>query len=626
MVGKARKIPQHILEEVAHDLLVEVANDFPEDLDLVISWMREAAHNPDAVKRLLRYKHEPVGPREFIESPAFMNKPGAMWPAVMDEFVELNSGKYVESVLTGGIGVGKTHLALYTQAYQLYLLSCMRDPHAEFDLDPTSEIVIVFQSLNAKLAAGVDYTRFRAMIESAPYFKSQFRFDTDITSEMRFPKRVIVKPISGQDTGAIGQNVIGGLIDEINFMAVIEDSKHSRDGEVYDQAVKNYNSIARRRESRFMQLGSLPGMLCLVSSRNYPGQFTDKKEEEARTNPRIFIYDKRTWEVRPEKFTNERFRVFVGDETRKPYILGDDAVVPEEDAHLVMRIPLEYLKQFQTDMLASLRDIAGVATMALHPFMLNTEAVTSAFGVVPSIASREDCDFVTTKLQLYPKRIANPMEPRLAHVDLAYSKDSAGVSIGHVIGFKKVNRGDHIETLPIVRFDMILEVKVPRGGEIELENVRKLLYVLRDKMGLPIKWVSFDGFQSRDSMQILYQKGFIVHYQSMDKDTDAYDFTKQAFYDGRVQAPAHPKAQREMITLEIDTKKGIIDHPPHGSKDVSDSMAGVVYGLTILREIWLRHGVPMQQVPLAIQQKKEPAPATKIKKGAGVDFEGMVNA
>lgn len=625
MVGKARKVPQSVLDEVAQELWTEVANDYPEDLDVVMSFLKEAAANPDALKRLIRFKHEPVSPREFIEGEAYMNKPTAMWTLVMREFEELNSGKYVESVLTGGIGVGKTHLALYTQAYQLYLLSCMRDPHAEFDLDPTSEIVIVFQSLNKNLAAGVDYTRFRAMIESAPYFKAHFAFDTDITSEMRFPKRIIVKPISGQDTGAIGQNVIGGLIDEINFMAVVENSKQSKDGEIYDQAVKNYNSIARRRESRFMQLGSLPGMLCLVSSRNYPGQFTDKKEEEARTNPRIFIYDKRVWEVRPEKFTQDRFRIFVGDQTRKPYILDDEAVVPEQDAHLVMRVPLEYKKQFETDMLAALRDIAGVATLALHPFMLNTEAVAACFGVVPSIASRDDVDFVTTKLKLYPKRIVNPMEPRLAHIDLAYSKDSAGVSIGHVVGFKKCNRGDHTEMLPIIRFDLVLEVKVPVGGEIELSNVRKLLYVLRDKMGLPIKWVSFDGFQSRDSMQILYQKGFIVHYQSMDKDTDAYDFTKQAFYDARVQAPEHPKAQGEMVSLEIDTKKGIIDHPPHGSKDVSDSMAGVVYGLTILREIWLRYGVPMHQVPLAVQHRKEPEQATKIKKGAGMDFEEMVD-
>ncbi len=623
-----RQLTQRDLDEIAGELLSEFSMDYAEELDVVISWLRDAATNPDALRDLVRYKNKPVGPREFIEGAAYMNKPTAMWPLVMREYEELNSGKYVESVLTGGIGVGKTHLALYTQAYQLYLLSCMRDPHAEFDLDPTSEIVIVFQSLNKTLAQGVDYSRFRAMIETAPYFKQHFMFDADVTSEMRFPKRVIVKPISGHDTGAIGQNVIGGLIDEINFMAVVEKSKLSKDGETYDQAVKNYNSIARRRESRFMQLGSLPGMLCLVSSRNYPGQFTDRKEAEARTNPRIFIYDKRAWEVRPEKFTDDRFRLFVGDDTRKPYIISDDAVVPEQDEHLVMHVPMEYRQQFENDMLAAIRDIAGVSTMALHPFMLNTEAVASCFGKINPIASRDDCDFVATKLKLYPKRIINPHEPRFAHIDLAYAKDSAGISIGHVPGFRTMNRGEFTEVLPRVSFDMILEVKPPRGGEIEFENIRKLLYTLRDnpKIGLPIKWVSFDGFQSRDSMQIMFQQGFIVGYQSMDTDTEAYDIAKQAFYDGRVEAPEHPKAQREMITLEFDAKKGKIDHPPHGSKDIADSMAGVIMGLTIRREIWLRHGIPIQKVPASIVQRPEPQSATKIVKGGTVNFDELVDA
>jgi hypothetical protein len=245
--------------------------------------------------------------------------------------------------------------------------------------------------------------------------------------------------------------------------------------------------------------------------------------------------------------------------------------------------------------------------------------------VVPSIASREDCDFIDSKVALYPQRIVNPEEPRLCHIDLAYAKDSAGVSIGHVTEFRKIARGDHVEMLPVIRFDMVLEIKVPKGGEIEFENIRKLIYTIRDKLGIPLKWISFDGFQSVDSMQMLYQRGFVVHYQSMDKDTEAYDFTKQAFYDGRVEAPAHAKAQREMITLEIDTKKRIIDHPPHGSKDVSDSMAGVIRGLTILREIWVRHGIPMQMVPPSIARKADQKSATKIKKGGGVDFEDMVD-
>jgi hypothetical protein len=247
--------------------------------------------------------------------------------------------------------------------------------------------------------------------------------------------------------------------------------------------------------------------------------------------------------------------------------------------------------------------------MALHPFMINTERVVACFGTVQSIASRDDCDFKTTRIELYPKRVINPFEPRWAHIDLAFSKDSAGFAVGHVPGFKHVQRGANIETLPEIVFDMLLEIKPPRNGEIQFEDIRQLLYTLRDKLKLPIKWVTFDTFQSKDSMQLLHTAGFITGIRSMDVDTLAYDITKQAFYDGRVRAPAHPKAMKELTRLEIDTKKQKIDHPPAGSKDVADAIAGAVCGLTRAREIWIRHKIPLHRIPatvMAVKPQEEP--------------------
>jgi len=219
-----------------------------------------ASHGPG------RYFHLPVDPRTFVEHPLLMNKKGVLWPPVMQELQAINDGTRVECVLTGGIGVAKTTLALYTQAYQTYLLSCLRNAHAVFDLDPSSEILIVFQSISKNLAKDVDYSRFRDMLEHAPYFRSTFPFNKELESLMIFPRRIIIKPVAGHDQAAIGQNVIGGIMDEVNFMAVVEKSKMSTDGGVYDQAMQNYNTIARRRQSRFMNAkGLLPGMLCLVS-------------------------------------------------------------------------------------------------------------------------------------------------------------------------------------------------------------------------------------------------------------------------------------------------------------------------------------------------------------------------
>lgn len=596
-------LPDEELDKLAESLLADLLSDDPYDTDSLVAWLKDAASTPEALKALMKFKHTPVGPREFVESPEFLNKHGVLWPRVLDALEEINDGTRTEAVLTGGIGVAKTTLALYTQAYQIYLLSCLRNPHAEFnDLDPSSEIVIVFQSLNKELAGEVDYARFRDMLEKAPYFTNHFPFDSGIKSEMRFPNRIVVKPISGQDTGAIGQNVIGGIIDEINFMAVTEKSKLSKDGGTHDQAIKNYNSISRRRESRFMKMGWVPGMLCLVSSRNYPGQFTDVKEKEAQTNPRIYVYDKRLWELVPERFSGKTFPVFVGDATRKPRLLAPTDKIAKQDEHLLMDVPEEYRLVFEADLLGSLRDIAGVATMALHPFILDTEKIGLAFQEErPSVLNMNDCDFVHSKPGIYKNRIKALHRPRFLHIDLSLSGDSTGVACGYVDHFKKVDRGDHIEVLPVVTFDFVLEVQPPKGGEIQFSKVRELIYTLTE-VGMPVRWVSMDSFQSQDTIQILRQKGYQSELRSVDTSTIPYDIAKQAIIDERVLCPAHPKALREFVSLEFSPKDKKVDHPPKGSKDLSDAMASVIFGLTMMSETWIGNEVNIGAAPPWLKQ------------------------
>ena len=569
-----------------------------------------------AIRHFRRFKGQehkyvmlPVDPRTFIDCAELLNMADEVYLKIKDEAARMCSGSFVEAVLVGGIGVGKTTLALIGIAYSLYELSCLKQPHKEFGLAQSSEIEFVFQSLKKELSKAVDYMRFKAMLDGSPYFQEVFRYDRGIESELRFPKRIIVKPLSGDHSAAIGQNVFGGVIDEVNFMAVIENSKAALDGGTYDQAREVYNAIARRRESRFMKQGRLPGMLCLVSSKQYPGEFTDRKIKEARANPAIFVYDKRAWEVKPEgTFSGAWFFVFAGDATRKPRVLSPEEAEElraTDDAPLVMAVPEEYRPAFEADLLAALRDIAGVSTLALHPFILDIDAVTECFDKTPGILSRTECDFAGMRVQVYPKRIVSADEPRFAHIDLGLSGDSCGLAVGHVQGFADMHRGEEIETLPVVRMDCTLEIRPPKGGEIAFENVRRLLYKLRD-LGMNLKWVTLDSWQSVDTVQLLQQRGFIAGLLSMDSSTVPYDVTKQAFHDRRLLLPAHERARTEIIRLERDPRTHKIDHPPHGSKDVADAIAGVVYGLTMRREIWVRHNVPLTRIPRSLLASESP--------------------
>ena len=163
---------------------------------------------------------------------------------------------------------------------------------------------------------------------------------------------------------------------------------------------------------------------------------------------------------------------------------------------------------------------------------------------------------------------------------------------GYVSSFKKVQRGDDMtETLPVITIDFALEVIPPRGGEIQISRIREMIYALRDKMGINITWVSIDQYQSADSIQVLRRKGFTSGIQSMDRTPVPYETLKQALYDGRVIAPAHQKLQQELLALEFNVKKNKVDHTSQSSKDISDALAGIVFGLSQRRAVWARWGV-----------------------------------
>ncbi|TAJ84626.1 hypothetical protein [Reyranella sp.] len=607
--------------DAAYDLIAKVPVSGRTVLDHAAVLPREergayliaaATHFAGLMPDAHRYRLLPVDLRTFVESRKYLGRRGIVYPAVMEALVEMNDGTYVESVLTGGIGSGKTTAALLGMAWQHYLLSVLKDPHRDYGLDPASEILSVFQSLNARTARDNDYTRFRNMIAASPYFREVFPLDAAREAEMVFPRRIVARSLTGNVHAAIGANVMNAVLDEVNFMRIVEDSAQSADGGVFDQALEMYNGIVRRRKSRFLKHQRLPGMIYLVSSKRYPGEFTDRKIEEARRErdqrgrSSIFVYDRTVYDIKPAgTYGAARWSLFLGDATRRPRILNEEegASVPPEDAHLIRRIPHEFKSEFEHDLLSAIRDIAGCSTLAMNPYLINTEAVAAAFGARPSVLSLERTDFVTTRPAIHREHIAQPQEPRLAHVDLAVSGDSAGVAIGYVERFVDVSRsGSTIERLPKINFDLVLEVKPPRNGEIEFESLRRLFYALRES-GMNLKWISFDTYQSRDSIQLLRQQGFVTGTQSMDADSTAYDVAKTALYDGRVAAPRHEHARTELIRLERDPKTGRIDHPAGFSKDCADAMAGVIYGLTYRRDTWARHGESMAAILQSIAQK-----------------------
>jgi hypothetical protein len=358
----------------------------------------------------------------FFTDPYFMGHTVSLWPRLKDQVIEACSGQYVEAVLTGAIGTGKTTAALCILAFSTYQVMNLRDPHGEYQLDRNSEIAFVMQSVTGKTAFTVDYMRFRRMLENSPWFQRNAPHDPEKKATIQFldpvsrrPVPLFVQPLPGTETAAIGENVFGGLIDEVNHMKVVQQSSKKMGGETHDQMLENYRAISRRRESRFQRTGKVPGMLCLVGSANYAGQFTDRKRDERDRQlerdgeTQIYIFDKRPWEVQPDdRFSRERFRVFLGDGTRKPRVIPDGEATHPNDEPYLMWVPVDYRNAFDSDLPGAVKDIAGIALHGFSNFISNYSAIKAAFGTRTNIF---DPGLVRLRPAACPDREAQDREP-----------------------------------------------------------------------------------------------------------------------------------------------------------------------------------------------------------------------
>lgn len=548
-----------------------------------------------------------VGIEEFAESAEYMNQGGYVRPAIKKKLIELfESEQFVEAVLTGAIGIGKNYYADMAISYMLYTLSAYHNPQLEFDLAPGSSIVFIMQSKTLTLAKKVVFDQFSARLKLSPYFTQNFMFDTYVKSELRFPQNIYVIPVGGSDTSALGMNVYGGIIDEMNFMARIRDSIQTRytHEEEYDQAERLYTTLIRRMKSRFMQKGRLPGKLLLVSSVNYPDDFTGRKLVEAETDPTIFVMKMSQWEALPaDRFCGEVFLVEVGNEFRRSRLL--DTYEEADESESVIEVPTEYKADFERDLEAALRDYAGITTGTKHAFIPYRELIVQAQETYKDVTSGLNLFRYETivfedlfsdgivewerlvNIDYFEEVLLDRRQVFAAHVDVGLTNDAAGLAIGRLAGYKLLpatkyydeRRGEFIEIrdirAPIYMIDGILQIRAPRGGEVDLGQVRDLLLWFRGEINL--KWGTADSYQSAMLLQALRKARIRSGVLSVDSSPAPYTETKLAIKDQRVIMQPHGVASKELRELEAEGEK--IDHPPGGSKDCSDAIAGVIHML-----------------------------------------------
>jgi len=522
-----------------------------------------------------------------------------LYPRWIDDLIELFSNDYDTVLLTGAIGTGKTTFAKVCICRIIYEMSCLRDPLKTYGLMPGSRIVVPIINITQEQARNAIFEDLYNMFNLCPYFMDLFRPDKK-ADKITFPNNITIILGSYSDSRFIGLNVFSALLDECNFYSTDYTSKSVYDStNLYDSAEALYTSIERRRKSRYLKGGVLPGKIIISSSKKVNDEFTERKIKEFRDNPRVFVRDYAIYDVKPKHFfMPTSFKVLIGDSFVRSRILTDEEYLKYKDntSLRIIEVPDDFRPDFEKDIDGAIREIAGIATSAVHPFirygiescveLSKKYNYTHPFPFEVLVQGSTD-SFLWSKLVTYSDGgmmpIISPNASRIVHIDTSIKGDFTGFCMGHVLGHKKIFRkigGETFEeVVPVFFIDIMLRISASDKDDIIFGDVRKLVYSLSEH-GYHIAKITLDSYQSRDYIQHFTKKGYESEVLSVDRSIAPYEVLRQAIYEERIVLYPYEPVIKELRALEFDRTKNKIDHPKKGYKDVADALAGVVYGLS----------------------------------------------
>lgn len=527
--------------------------------------------------------------------------------------------KFNEVVVGGSIGIGKSTLATILLMRMIYIISCFENIQTFYGLMPGSPIYICIISVNREVAEATLYGDLLNKIDMTPYFEEKFPRNKRIGSLIAFPNDLTV--IFGSNhNSVIGKNVISFAADEMGFRA--------GDAETTNRF---YAYLLARNKSRFIYGGGKNGSLAiLLSSATTSTSIVEQRKNEALTNNKITARDPSLWEVKPDAYSKQRFPIFTGSASTEPCIIEnydtlitilkeegindiDDTifrkvktkqeeynvilqeikkVLPDYIKNSIKDVPIELYNDFRSNLIDSMQNLAGVAVSPSGRLFTSRRIYNEAIDNDIYYPFTSDQIYLTTRgeegILDYIKsdiktRVHDLDIPRFIHIDGSFAGDTkgreadhTGISCCHITGVKQLSSGVY---LPLIEVDFQLEVLAPKSpNQTSLEKVLNVIFILNNLIGYNIKdgSVTYDGFQSMYSLQLLEKDGYSAYQISMDRTDAPYlDFVNM-LYEHRIKMRNHKTSQKELFELIHYRDRGKVDHPSDGSKDLMDSLCGCV--------------------------------------------------
>jgi len=541
------------------------------------------------VRTVKEFEHKPVDIEKFLLDPYYLNLGDRLRPSIKEDLLDIFDGKpfewkYKEIIFNEAIGTGKSYRSALISVFCVYNLLCLYSPSEYFGLDLNTKIMMLNASVNAENARKIVFDYAYNFIINCKWFRDNYAVDDSNSNYLVFDeppkakkydptriyKNIWIVPGSSAPTGIAGYAVFLGIIDEATLY-VVTDTK--------DVAEELRRHMRTRIRSRFGD----HGMIVMCGSPQYTGDFLQRKIQELQGYSDVKIVQRSIWEAKGFDPADG----FFWFDLESYAIYEDEDLVPKHKGKIperIIKIPNEHYMEFKRTPETAKKDLAGIPLETLTPVFGRNIAVI-----------KKNCNYTrynpVNEEETDPEYIFDPdfnwFDPATGdlidedvifaiHCDLGLSDCAATMAMAHLMGMTELGE-------PVARIDFMYRFKPTLKKRFIISTFRNMIYELAER-GFPIGSITYDGFQSEDSIQILRNKGFNADKLSVDSSIAPYSLLVEYICDNRLDYPFHPVFIRETEQLEFTANGKKIDHPPMGSKDLSDAVAGALYGLQMFIE------------------------------------------
>lgn len=559
--------------------LADTFDEIPLPLD---EWMNSPDH--------MNLSEEPLSPIQFdvLRHAEQIYFPETYHLLAQTQSLKWRPRRFVNFVwMMVGKGGGKDRVAALAQLRIVYLLLCLRRPQRYMKIGSTSNIHLLNTASSDGQAEQIFFAELKGLLGHAPWFRDRYN---GVSKEIAYDKNVVALSGNSKEESQEGMNLLFGCLDEIDAFRTKEErektARTSRGAMLNAEGI--FDMMRTSGGSRFPFNFKVMGL----SWPRYVGSFIHTKHREGfqalvdGTPGRTYVVPRlngaTTWESNPTKSLED----YAADFEENPELARAKYMcLPPESEAPFFRNRASLDAAFQP-LPEGKGEPLEIEYYWGHPVDLEHEEGPLGYRLDSGAVAPPEAWQV--HLRFRDDFVCRDSFPRGIHVDTGIVSDRCGFAMSHVRGFttllqNRLNEDGDTEQVvvrrPLITTDLITYFEAPKDqehghGEVELRWVRRLIWELVAR-GFPIALVTFDGYQSTDSLQLLAARGIETDRFSLDRSMEGYDTAKSITYQGGLECYAHPLLMKELRALTVVMGKKV-DHPAGGSKDLADAWAGSI--------------------------------------------------